>query len=401
MKIDRISKYGLVTVDFSQALFIPANITHVNSTVLEVQITAANEEWQGLMGFTWEIEAFNNKQLSLKMTFEHPQQISTDLMESDMLSIRVLKPTKFLSKTTFQTIRDETVIDLKIPRQIKPTDQEVLQLVEAQADQIGGSTSVLMGGSFAINLLLAGSLSLLWGLIHALQLVTHLPLLNVQFPDTTKVYYEAMLQIATLDLVPTDDLEEVVDEEVGKADHSEESFDLDGILSHSTLEAGYDNANIVLNSTFNLLTVAAIVVFLLLIMALRLLCSRCDRIKGWLTKIWRAIFWNFIIRTMMETYLELVIANMIKMHAVKFQTWFETVGSTIAIVALAILTIFGLTTPIFLYCKRDALKKPEFIAKYGSLTIDLKMTTMLHRFYVFFFTVRRLIFAAMIVFFAR
>ena len=82
-----------------------------------------------------------------------------------------------------------------------------------------------MGSSFAINILLASSLSLLWGLIHALQLVTHLPLLNVRFPDTTKVYYEAMLQIATLDLIPTDELESLVDSEVGEADRSEENFD--------------------------------------------------------------------------------------------------------------------------------------------------------------------------------
>ena len=82
-----------------------------------------------------------------------------------------------------------------------------------------------MGSSFAINILLASSLSLLWGLIHALQLVTHLPLLNVRFPDTTKIYYEAIAEIATVDLIPTDELKSMIDSEVGEADHSEENFD--------------------------------------------------------------------------------------------------------------------------------------------------------------------------------
>ena len=46
--------------------------------MLEVEVTAADEEWQAMMGFTWEIESFNAKQMSLLVTFEHPQQISVD-----------------------------------------------------------------------------------------------------------------------------------------------------------------------------------------------------------------------------------------------------------------------------------------------------------------------------------
>ena len=39
-----------------------------------------------------------------------------------------------------------------------------------------------VGSSFALNFLLMGSLSLLWGLIHAMQIVAHFPLLNIVIP---------------------------------------------------------------------------------------------------------------------------------------------------------------------------------------------------------------------------
>jgi len=63
---------------------------------------------------------------------------------------------------------------------------------------------MLMGGSMAINILLAGSLSLLWGLINAMQFVTNFPLLNVAYPENAKMWYDCMSQIASFSVIPTD-----------------------------------------------------------------------------------------------------------------------------------------------------------------------------------------------------
>jgi FMN-dependent NADH-azoreductase len=49
----------------------------------------------------------------------------------------------------------------------------------------------------ALNILLAGSLSLLWGLINSLQYVTNFPLLNVAYPENAKMWYDCMYQIAS------------------------------------------------------------------------------------------------------------------------------------------------------------------------------------------------------------
>ena len=84
--------------------------------------------------------------------------------------------------------------------------------------------------------------------------------------------------------------------------------------------------------------------------------------------MWRAIFWNFIIRTMLETYLESALTNMIKMYAIDTDSWIDASSSIYSVVTLGLMTLFCLLTPVFLFKKSiETLKDPDFIAKYGSL----------------------------------
>ena len=79
--------------------------------------------------------------------------------------------------------------------------------MQKSANAVKNSSTMFLGSSFVVNILLAGSLSLLWGLINSLQLVTHFPLINVIFPTNAKTYFGVMFEIANFDLIPTDDLE--------------------------------------------------------------------------------------------------------------------------------------------------------------------------------------------------
>ena len=80
----------------------------------------------------------------------------------------------------------------------------------AQAETAKKSSSILMGGSVAVNILLAGSLSLLWGLINVLQFVTNFPLLNVAYPENAKMWYDMMHEIASFSIIPTDELKKLL-----------------------------------------------------------------------------------------------------------------------------------------------------------------------------------------------
>ena len=273
--------------------------------------------------------------------------------------------------------------------------------MEAQAESVKNTSSAIMGGSFVFNLLLAGSLSLLWGLINSLQLVTHFPLTNVIFPSNAKTYFGIMFEIGNFDMIPTDQIEGLIDYEVGEADKSDSKFNAEDVLSDSTIEAGYDSANIVNSNLLNLILLSLVVLVVVIIIILRIFCFKVQWVKNCLIKIWRMIFWNLIIRTVLETYLEVSLVNMIKMYAINDESWFETAGSTYSISILAGMTLFCLLTPVFLIKKQAQFKNGNFISKYGALTQDMKTREKSVLFYHTFFMTRRLCFSVLIVYLAK
>ena len=58
LSIDSIDKFGRVKVLFDQNLIVPHNLTYVNDTVIDLNMTALNDEQQGLMEFQWSVAEF-------------------------------------------------------------------------------------------------------------------------------------------------------------------------------------------------------------------------------------------------------------------------------------------------------------------------------------------------------
>ena len=56
--------------------------------------------------------------------------MSSDTLTLDILSITVLEPVYFLSKTSFKTVDDDTVISEKMPRQIAIDKKELIESLE-------------------------------------------------------------------------------------------------------------------------------------------------------------------------------------------------------------------------------------------------------------------------------
>ena len=54
-----------------------------------------------------------------------------------------------------------------------------------------------------------------------MQLMTHFPLTNIHYPINAAIWYSALYQLSTFDLVETDKLEEVIQSEIGDANRSE------------------------------------------------------------------------------------------------------------------------------------------------------------------------------------
>jgi len=75
---------------------------------------------------------------------------------------------------------------------------------------IGNSITIsmtsILSGNFALNLLLAGSLSYIWSMIRAQQIIVHLPLTNIVLPGNAAYFFSFLMNIAAFDIIPTDEL---------------------------------------------------------------------------------------------------------------------------------------------------------------------------------------------------
>ena len=69
---------------------------------------------------------------------------------------------------------------------------------------VGNATNGALIGNFILNLLFSFSINLLWGLLHAMQIVAHFPLINIMMPANAVMLFQVIVKIATFDLIPTE-----------------------------------------------------------------------------------------------------------------------------------------------------------------------------------------------------
>ena len=76
------------------------------------------------------------------------------------------------------------------------------------AGAVQAASTVALVGTSISQILLAGSLAQLWGLINGLQIIVHLPLIHVDFPKNAGILVSKIIGIATFD-IPDADMEHV------------------------------------------------------------------------------------------------------------------------------------------------------------------------------------------------
>jgi len=121
-----------------------------------------------------------------------------------------------------------------------------------------------------------------------------------------------------------------------------------------------------------IMTILIVILIVFLVLVFWLLCRKSQKVRTCLSGIWRKIFWNTIIRSTLETSIEVAIASMVKTYAMNTDTAFEVFSSVFTIYQIALISGLAVGIPIFLHCKRKELKRKQFVAKYGSLTLNMK-----------------------------
>jgi len=199
--------------------------------------------------------------------------------------------------------KDNQTLERYIPLQLR---QEAATLVIAESIVYVKSTSAgIIVGNFVMNFFLSGSLSFFWGMINALQIIVHFPMVNVYFPANARLFFQTIITIATFKVINTEQMLNYFDSNILKRfGQTEDSIPL-------FAEGGYKSTSIMRN--MGLVAFAAIVLgslVLLLLLAHNLL-KRFDCGKAVIRLVWLRIFWRGPIRYALESYLGFAIATLI------------------------------------------------------------------------------------------
>ena len=57
----------------------------------------------------------------------------------------------------------------------------------------------------ATNILTSGAMSQIWGMINGMQIYSHMPLMNVEYPMHSKTTVNSILELASFSVIPTED----------------------------------------------------------------------------------------------------------------------------------------------------------------------------------------------------
>ena len=255
----------------------------------------------------------------------------------------------------------------------------------------GSVIKAYFGLSIILQPFIMASLSLLWGLINAMQVIAYLMLFNISMPANVLILYGMLFEIATFDLIDLDWVIEWLDSTFGDLDNNKEVS-----LSPSALENGYDKTNPFKQTVLPLFIVIVTFIIVGLLKIISYLGS--FPLKVYL-RIKKMIFWNHFHRLLAEEYIVIALACTIKMYAFDVSNYYETICSIFALLVLISTLSYPVIISRFLYKKFDQymLHETEFKSKWGEVTLDLQLRDKRVMLFTFFFMVRRWIIVLAIV----
>ncbi|TNV85626.1 hypothetical protein FGO68_gene8554 [Halteria grandinella] len=204
--ISNFTEYGQVTIQMGYE-FIQGLKESDIPNLLDISITLPPNPTQ--RSYTWYCESLLSTSFVLRLKFTEV----LDLTEKDRVKIRFKDIEKFYIDSNNNTgqvrvrLSKTFKIDMYLPKQLQIEENQNIQQASQQASI--GLKSV-MYANFGINLIMAASLQLLWGMINSLQLVVRTPLMGMKFPSHTKAFFSSFVMLTNFDILPSQELNEVV-----------------------------------------------------------------------------------------------------------------------------------------------------------------------------------------------
>ena len=84
-----IDRLGVLTIQFSQEVNIPNNLTAINDSIFSLKIKTPKDAQVDMRGFIWNVTQFYPKNCTIQLIWDNPPWISSD-EERDRLLLKVV-----------------------------------------------------------------------------------------------------------------------------------------------------------------------------------------------------------------------------------------------------------------------------------------------------------------------
>ena len=177
------------------------NSTHSNERLLESTVFD-EEKFADMLRFNYSVVNQTLDRIDFQLMFERPEMVSTYLTK-DMLQIELLHFNQvFRSAVTLKPLdfglrKNESVTFKKeLHSQIS---EELLETINEATENMQLVFHVVLSHSGLLALLMQASISSLWTLIRAIQLIVFSTLIQVPMPSHTFAFLGEMMMIAQVD----------------------------------------------------------------------------------------------------------------------------------------------------------------------------------------------------------
>eukprot|EP00347_Sterkiella_histriomuscorum_P011212 403373316 len=285
-KVKSITNTGVLTVEFYDDILIP-QVPYsqlFNNSVMKISITPSEYSNSNDLNFTWNCTSISSTKMIIQLSFKKPRKISIQDTK-DSISIKFLQNGYFLQASTRRAIKYSTTITKSLPKQMDPGDAAMLNAVGGSASS---SLQGVMMSNLALNIIMSASLQYLWGMINVLQIIVHMPLFSVDFPSNAKALYSLIVSITKFDILPSGQMQSQVFE-----------FEDDGPFNESFQELDIFQT---FQNYFLIIQWLQLHIYVMIV--------SIGIIYDFLSK---RIFFNIILRFMLEGYLSFTISALINM----------------------------------------------------------------------------------------
>jgi len=267
----------------------------------------------------WKIIQFTEEFMRLKVTFKNPMLVSST-SDSDQIELVFLESGYFISAESFKPIESGTSQMLLEEMPMQLADSSAMDSLGALAGSVEKGSSGFALVTFLVQLLLAGSLQLLWGMVNTLQIIVQMPLINIALPPNAMMLSSSLVSLASFGFLPINDINTHL---FGMKSEPEKK--------RRFKDVGMDSTNFVLNCGTMLFAFFIWFVLIALNVVLKLL-SRCSILikvaQMWLSS---KIFYGILIVLLLESYLEVLVASFVQVESLNMSSKGQQIASAAAI----------------------------------------------------------------------